>query len=173
MKLRTFNTETYPVHATKGRKNRMLLTVGVGGVFRFNQATVEVAKLKLTDSVAFYQDEENPADWYVQFKPEQDGYPFQATKGKLTCVAFAHKGLAERLRHTVGLDGTFTVPLGGYDKKANTYALLTKAAQKAVPTGAGHKITPVVPVVEASFKIEPPQPTNDRFFKYPPSHRDR
>nr|WP_129732304.1 hypothetical protein [Parabacteroides goldsteinii] len=52
-----------------GQKTKAAPTVSVcfwNGAFRFNKATFEILGLKKGDGLVFFQDEDNPTDWYFK-----------------------------------------------------------------------------------------------------------
>ena len=78
MKLKTYNPEELP--------SARLTTPVIGlssksGTFRFNPTAVEKLGLKANNQIMIHQDEENPADWYLEIVKEKG---FLARKKKTT-----------------------------------------------------------------------------------------
>lgn len=89
------------VFGDAGQKTKAAPTVSIcylNGAIRFNRSTVEILGLKKGDSLVFFQDEDNPADWY--FKKSTDGGSVQLrTQGNLLyvyCASIARPILKSR-----------------------------------------------------------------------------
>lgn len=82
MQLKTFNSEN--VHPVRESKPCIRINTKTG-LFNFSTGACKLIGLKPGDRVSFHQDEDEPADWYLEVTP--DGFELRekvnVTKGML------------------------------------------------------------------------------------------
>jgi len=99
----------------------------LNGRIYFNAPTVQLLGLKEGDSLAFYQDEENPKDWYFT-KAKIDG-SVQLRDANKALAAF-NGGIARRILQSVGRDGTAGFFIAEEKVEGKYWRILTDRAIK-------------------------------------------
>lgn len=95
MKLQSFNPDTLPGYIRTGRA-----TLGVNfktGLFNFSKSAVELLNIGAGSCIELHQDEENPADWYIQVATAGNGFALRESKDK-DLLFLNHTGLAKLIK---------------------------------------------------------------------------
>lgn len=135
MKLKAFNTETTPCTRTTKPTVRLNLK---SGMFGFNLAAQEKLKLKVGTTVAFYQDEDEAENWYIEVGAK-NGFVLRKS-GNSGQVYFSNKYLCDKIVESVEANDGGRMLFGEKITagKVEMWTILT-ASLKVIPETKKHK----------------------------------
>lgn len=131
MKLKEFNSEnTVTVRSDKPSLHINTKT----GLFNFSKAACDLLNIKDGDRIAFYQDEEEPTDWYIEKVTTEKGFPLRAKDNITKGLLFSNTTMARAIVFSVkeivsGKVAIATEPTKIGNRKL--WALLTAGFNKA------------------------------------------
>ena len=103
------------VVSEKGRLTGKSISVSAAGVFSFSKELITETGLKEDDKLNFYQDEENPRDWFLCAEKEGQLILRSYAKNSSYNTFMANNSdMAKKLRKSLGLltAKSFKVPVG-------------------------------------------------------------
>jgi hypothetical protein len=103
MKLKEFNTET----CVTTRAHTGVPCIGVNvkaGLFRLNPEAQQLVNLKDGDQVVFLQDEEDPANWYLE-KVKEKGFVLRMKETSGKGLVFNNRAVAKEIAESVSFTG--------------------------------------------------------------------
>lgn len=107
------------------------IVLSKAGQIRFNKVLSDKLGLKEGSTVAFYEDEEEPGDWYI--KPNSAA-GFALRKDVSSSLLFNSKCLSDAIKNSVGKPASskVVIPVGGSLESPDgslIFALITNAAK--------------------------------------------
>jgi hypothetical protein len=107
------------------RKGKMIISFSSKGVIRISKCLVELMKLKPGNFIRFYQDEENPDDWYI--RKEKDGIELRPNAGTTALLCNLASVSSEMMKYSKSSTGVSMIvssdPINNY-----YYLIITKSA---------------------------------------------
>jgi len=126
MKRKVWNTATVPL-GNRAKSTIPTMTLGRAGGIHFNTVADELLKLD-QHKLNFIQDEERPADWYLEITKANEAFSVRTAKKDKMLQSIA---LVREICISCGLDPDcgYTLQIAKEASERNVYAILTKSAR--------------------------------------------
>ena len=109
------------------RVGKPTINITKSGVIRISSHAVKEIGLVDKEEINFYQDEDNPSDWYLI--PEKDGLRMRASAGDGSSLLCNSAGTAKNLLKSVGMTRTASMLVATEPIEGGYYAIITSSVK--------------------------------------------
>ena len=129
MKLRKFNRGT---QVSRGVSDIPYFSISRKGIIRLNTKAMDLLGVEPTDKINVYNDEERPADWYVEKTNEPEGLIMRkCSGGGVICNSAGITGnILKALRIDKENTATMRIAPNPIEEGSTIYAILTGSAAR-------------------------------------------
>lgn len=105
------------------------ININISGVMRLSGTSVEILKLKTKDTVTFYNDKDNPKDWYIKPHEKEGGVTLRnSTKGSMALLA-NNASIAKKILDSISLTKSAHMIVATKANLEGCYAIITRSAK--------------------------------------------
>lgn len=123
------NLKIYDTTNSKVRSGgKATIHISPKGAISLSGGAVKRMDLKILSRIEIAQDQNRPTDWYIRSSSERHAFPLRQNKGSKSRI-FNNSYLAKKILESVGLNESFSFPIGGMQD--GWYVIITAAAKKA------------------------------------------
>jgi len=128
MKLKTFDRTQSKMRLSK----KPAIRISKVGLISLNKCAIRLLDLKVGDKIKFYQDEDNPEDWYLKEVPKTDDLGLICRNGSsfAKSIMVNSAATANALFESIGFTGTTLKCQIGSEPDDYLWAIITASGNK-------------------------------------------